>query len=435
MKIKQWIPSLLLLGVVCALAVAASHVSNLEAPEDYLDEINTRITELETTKKSLEASVAETEESLNTAVEQLNQLQVIKDDIDKNKEQYTELLNQWRDVSQKSESIITSDKYANVSDPPGPNYDVKALKYIERGSAATGAVAGIFGGLFGGMFANTMDGNLHQGALDVMDAVNAFSSIILDNYIQGQKAAATLTAGSKINEVLYESDATGSHLINEIKLLDEFYSAESQDTDRAKSALHDIAKSIFAIENYSSIYESFLPDSDSSSDYFEYEIEGCTYYLNNILKQYGDNPDISSYLTQDEMKAIYMDVADKHENLAKSLIPAVWSDLTTLDTVLISDRGEGKIKIIKRYSNNLPFAAFDNIGNAYYGYGKDGVPWIFKVNGKYLIFDPNESETMKILYSDFSDSDTMDIRGMCSLLRIKLNAITKQDYEETQTVY
>lgn len=442
MKLKQWIPAIVLSIVAAGLLGGVIFVATLPPERDRSAALSAQVETLDEQKQALEAQIAEKEAALEQLQEQVARQESMKARLDEDPEKYADLAARWDALPAVLDTAKETAGVGNMmSLAVPPNYDRPALTHLQRGNKVASNIWGSLGGIFGSAVGNQVNNLTQEDVGALHTAVNTLTNEINAAARQAERSLAAYQAASLLIDQVYDPAMTGAGLEGQIQFLERMY--RDRETGEEKVAmLHDAAYAVVTMRCGEEIYAAFLSDGAERNGYLNRLAENRQ-VLERALANHGGMA-AESYLSQDELGEIYRWTIRRQQELGLLVQSSeIWKDTSTMQTPLLATGsqagmavGSQKMLMTYRTDNKRMMYATDPKGDvtAFYGFSRDGEPMCFARGDRLVLFDWRTKDGC-VLFSTSTDSENQRLYTFSAFIRDHHNGITPRQYKDNQTVY
>ena len=428
---KKWIPAAVLTIAAAALAGAALFTVGLEPVEDRSAALSGQIRAQEQENQIMYSTVQARETEATAAEAEAERLQALQAQVEQDRERYDGLLAKWKTGQELIEQL-----QARQTAPEGlmlpPNYDRKALEYLQGEAQIGSAVSGLFGAITAFVGSNTAN-MIQQSVGDVLSEISGMTDELNAVVQQGEKALALYGSVGGVAGQLLDSEARGETAELQMKLLEAFSRGEEQSKAESEM-LRSAAQAAVTLECFAPLYDLYLSGADGNGSYVS-QLNDNAARFRALVEKSGADPYV--LLGETEVNAIYQKMMNWHQRIGLALQEsAMWYDVNTMQSSYV-DVGRRFLVTYRNKVDDLIAATETKDGLlAYYGFDQGGEPLCFLRGEGYIFFDwLADDGTVLASSGDYSaDQMTLIYRFACGM-RDTRNGFGKELYQQYQRVY
>lgn len=428
---KKWIPAAVLAVAAAALAGAALFAVGLGPVEDRSAVLSEQIRTQEQENQMMFRAVQAKETEAAAAEVEEERLRALQTQVEQDRERYDGLLTRWKAGQELVEGLQARQTAPEELMLP-PNYDRKALEYLQGEAQIGSAVSGLFGAvtsLVGSSTANM----IQQSVGDVLSEISGMTDELNAAVQQGERTLALYGGVGRVAGELLDSEARGETAELQMELLEAFAGGEEQ-SEAESEMLRSAAQAAVTLECFAPLYDLYLSGADGNGSYIS-QLNDNAARFRALVEESGTDP--YALLGEAGVNAIYLQMMNWHQRIGLALQEsAMWYDVNTMQSNYV-DVGRRFLVTYRNKVNDLIAATETKDGLlAYYGFDQGGEPLCFLRGEGYILFDwLADDGTVLASSGDYSaDQMTLIYRFACEM-RDKRNGFGKELYQQYQHVY
>lgn len=242
---KKWIPAAVLAVAAAALAGAALFAVGLGPVEDRSAVLSEQIRTQEQENQMMFRAVQAKETEAAAAEVEEERLRALQTQVEQDRERYDGLLTRWKAGQELVEGLQARQTAPEELMLP-PNYDRKALEYLQGEAQIGSAVSGLFGAvtsLVGSSTANM----IQQSVGDVLSEISGMTDELNAAVQQGERTLALYGGVGRVAGELLDSEARGETAELQMELLEAFAGGEEQ-SEAESEMLRSAAQAAVTLE-------------------------------------------------------------------------------------------------------------------------------------------------------------------------------------------